>query len=138
MQVYYHKILKNDASWNFEWRKTFSEFYADIFSDCPSDVYILVSQKMIVLQNTVIQMMRILDQQKDKTYLSDWFWYGQWTWNSAGDGSFASTIEDNISQKLEFTGVSGITFECTSLQSIGEITELIFWLAKIKTASHRP
>ena len=58
--------------------------------------------------------------------------------HSAGEGSFASTIEDNISQKLDFTGVSGITFECNSLQSVGEITELIFWLAKIRITSHRP
>ena len=31
----------------------FSEFYADSFSDCPSS-YILVSQKMVVLQNLVL------------------------------------------------------------------------------------
>ena len=61
--------------------------------------------------------------------------------HGAGECSFASTeewIEDNISQKLDFTGVSGITFECNSLQSVGEITELIFWLAKIRITSHRP
>ena len=44
MEVYYRKIFKNDVSWNFEWRKFFSEFHIDIFSDCPSDVYTSVSE----------------------------------------------------------------------------------------------
>ena len=43
----------------------FGEFYADTFSIWAT--YIPVSQKMIVLQNiALIQMMRIVDQQKDK------------------------------------------------------------------------
>ena len=44
--------------------------------------------------------------------------------------SFLSTekwIEDNVSWKLEdFTDVSGVTVKCNNLQSISEITELIF------------
>ena len=60
--------------------------------------------------------------------------------HSAGECSFASTeewIEDNISQKLDFTGVSGVNIECNNPQSVSEITELIFWPAKIKIAGHR-
>ena len=98
----HHEILSEE---------NFSVNFVQIFSLIVQVMYILVSQKMIVLQNIIIQMMWILDQQKDKNYPSDWFWYGQWTWNSAGEGSFASTIEDNISQKLDLTGVSGITIE---------------------------
>ena len=45
----------------------FSEFYADTFSDCLSDIYTSVSEVLIVFQNIVlIQMMWLLDQQKDK------------------------------------------------------------------------
>ena len=44
-----------------------NEFYANSFSDCPSDMYTLVSRNMIVLPNIVlIQPMWKLDQQKDK------------------------------------------------------------------------
>ena len=50
--------------------------------------------------------------------------------HGAGECSFASTeewIEDNVSWKLEdFTDVSGVTVKCNNLQSISEITELIF------------
>ena len=49
--------------------------------------------------------------------------------HSAEECSFTSTeawIEDNISQKLDTTGVSGITIECNNPQSVCEITELIF------------
>ena len=48
---------------------------------------------------------------------------------SAEEWSFISTeewIEDNISQKLDYTGVSGITVECNNPQSVSKITELIF------------
>ena len=50
--------------------------------------------------------------------------------HGTGECSFASTeewIEDNISRKLEdFIGVSDVTIECNNLQSVSEITELIF------------
>ena len=50
--------------------------------------------------------------------------------HSAGECSCASAekwIEDNVSWKLEdFTDVSGVTVKCNNLQSISEITELIF------------
>ena len=58
----------------------FVEFYADTY-DCPSDNHmydISVYQKMVVLPNIVlIQMMWILDEQKDKKNFCDWFWYGR-------------------------------------------------------------
>ena len=45
--------------------------------------------------------------------------------------------EDNISWKLEeFMSVFGVPIEWYNPQSVGEITELIFWLAKIKIPSH--
>lgn len=60
--------------------------------------------------------------------------------HSAEEYSFDSLeewIEDSISWKSEdFTSVSGIPIECCNPQSVSEITELIFWLAKIKIPSH--
>ena len=50
--------------------------------------------------------------------------------HDAGKCYFASAdewIEDNISWKSEnFTGVSGVSFEYNSPQSVSEITELIW------------
>ena len=49
--------------------------------------------------------------------------------HSAEECSFTSTeewIEDNISQKLDTTGVSGITIECNNPQSVSILTQFIF------------
>lgn len=44
-----------------------------------------------------------------------------------------SWTEGNMSRKLEdFTGVSGVTIECNSPQSVSEIKELIFGWPKEK------
>ena len=51
--------------------------------------------------------------------------------------SIEEWIEDNISWKSEdFTSVSGVPIECYNPQSVSEITELVFWLVKIKIPSH--
>ena len=45
-----------------------------------------------------------------------------------------SWTEGNMSRKLEdFTGVSGVTIECNSPQSVSEIKELIFGWPKKKS-----
>lgn len=45
-----------------------------------------------------------------------------------------SWTEGNMSRKLEdFTGVSGVTIECNSPQSVSEIKELIFGWPKEKS-----
>ena len=50
--------------------------------------------------------------------------------HGVGECSFASTeewIEDNILRNLEdFIEMSGITIECSNVQSVSEITQLIF------------
>ena len=72
-----------------------------------------MSQKTIVLQNIVlIQMMWLLDQQKDKKP-QWWILIQKWKWNAcAGECFLASTeewMEDDISEMLEgFRGVSGV------------------------------
>ena len=56
--------------------------------------------------------------------------------HSAEECSFTSMeewIDDNISQKLDTTGVSGITIECNNLQSVSRLTELIFGWPKEKS-----
>ena len=72
-QVYYRKIFKNDASPKKISKMSgdfFSVNFMQIFSLILQATYILVSQKMIVLQNILmIQAMWKLDQQKDKKTL---------------------------------------------------------------------
>ena len=67
---------------------------------------------MIVLQNIVL-IQNVLDQQKDKkkTLVFDWDIQNENETHGAGE---------------DFIGVSGITIECNNLQSVSEITELIF------------
>lgn len=46
-----------------------------------------------------------------------------------GECSSASTedwIKDNISRKLDFTEMSGITIECSNVKHVSEMTKLIF------------
>ena len=44
MQVYYLKIFKNDISQNVSEEKFLSEFHADAFSDCPSNINTRISE----------------------------------------------------------------------------------------------
>ena len=85
--------------------------------------------------------MNITPTKRQKTLVIDSDTESENETRGTGECSFASTeewIEDNISRKLEdFTGASDITTECNNLQSVSEITELTFWPAKIKIASHR-
>ena len=37
----------------------------------------------------------------------------------------------------DFTGVPVVTIECNNPQSVSEMTDLIFWPAKIKITGHR-
>ena len=67
---------------------------------------------MLVLQDIIlIQMMGNLDNKKTKKNLSVWDIQNENETHSAGE---------------DFIGVSGITIECNNLQSVSEITELIF------------
>ena len=103
----------------------FSEFYADTFSDCPSDIYTNVSE-----DDSSSDDVNIRPTERQKTLVIDSDTESENETHGAGECSFASTeewIEDNIARKLEdFTGVSGVTTECNHPQSISEITELIF------------
>ena len=116
----HHEILSEEF---------FGEFYADTFSDCPSDIYTSVSEDDSSSEYSFdSDDVNIRSKKRQKTLVTDW--YGKWKWNSwYGECSFDSTeewIEDNISRKLDFTGVSDVTIECNNLQSISEIRELIF------------
>ena len=67
----HHKILNEEEF--FWW------ILCRLLSVTVQATYVLVSQKMIVLHNIVlIQTVWILDQQRDKKNLSDWFWYRKW------------------------------------------------------------
>ena len=52
-QNYYCKIFKSEASWTFQW-KIFQWISCSFFLLIVQAVYILVSQKMVVLQNLVL------------------------------------------------------------------------------------
>ena len=80
--------------------------------------------------------MWILDHKRQKTLVTDSDKESENEAHSAEECSFTSTeawIEDNISQKLDTTGVSGITIECNNPQSVSRLTELIFGWPKEKS-----
>ena len=83
--------------------------------------YMLVSQKTIVLQNIVLlQTVNIRPTKRQKTLVID---------------SDAESENETHGAGENFTGV---TVECDNLQNVSEITELMFWPAKIKIiTNHR-
>ena len=83
--------------------------------------YMLVSQKTIVLQNIVlIPTVNIRPTKRQKTLVID---------------SDAESENETHGAGENFTGV---TVECDNLQNVSEITQLMFWPAKIKIfTNHR-
>ena len=116
-----HEILSEE--------EVFGEFYADTFSDCPSDIYTSVSENDNSSEySSDSDDVNIRSTKRQKTLVINSNAESENETHSAGECSFASTeeqTEDNISQKLgDFTGASGVTIECNNLQSVTEITEL--------------
>ena len=114
MQVYYRKNFLNATSCNFEWR-ILGEFYADTFSDCPSDKYTSVSEDDSSSQySSDSEDVTIRPKKKKKRHKmlvidSD----------TESENEIHSAGEDH-------TGASGVTVECNNLQNDNEITELVF------------
>ena len=80
--------------------------------------------------------MWILDHKKTKPLANDSDKESENEAHSAEECSFTSMkewIEDNISQKLDSTVVSGMTVECNNPQSVSKLTELIFGWPKEKS-----
>ena len=114
----HHEILSEE--------EFFGEFYAYPFSDCSSNMYTNEVGNSSEYSSDSDNV-NIRPQKDKKTLVTD---SDKVKMNlSAEEWSFISTeewIEDNISQKLDSTGVSGITVECNNPQSVSKITELIF------------
>ena len=105
----HHKILSEE--------EVFSEFYADTFSDCLSNIYTNVSEDDSSSEySSDSDDVNIRPRKRQKTLVIDSDVESENKTHGARECSFASTeewIEDNISRKLEdFTGVSGVTIEC--------------------------
>ena len=108
----------------------FSEYYADAFSNSPSDICTSVSEDDSSSEcSSDSDSVSNRPTKRQNTLVTDSEMESKKEIHSAGECSFASTeewIEDSISWKLEdFRGVSGITTECNKQQSISEMTELI-------------
>ena len=101
--------------------KIFSEFYADILSECPSDIYVSVSEDDSSSEySSDSDNVNIRPTKRQKTSMID---------------SDAESENETHGAGENFTGV---TIECDNLQNVSEITELIFWPAKIKSiTNHR-
>ena len=101
--------------------KFFGEFYADTFSDCPSDIYTSVSEDDSSSEyNSDSDDVNNRPTKRQKTLVIDSDTESENESHGAGECSFASTeewLEDSILQKLEdFTGVSGLAIECNNPQ----------------------
>ena len=93
----------------------FGEFYADTFSDCPSDIYTSVSEDDSSSEySSDSDNVNVRPTKRQKNLVIDSDMESENETHGAGECSLASAeewIADNISQKLEdFTGVSGVTF----------------------------
>ena len=104
------------------------EFYADTFSDYPSNIYTGVSEGDSSSEyssdsdDVNIRPKKSLVTGSDRESKNETHGAGHCSLASAEDW-----IENNLSQKLEeFTVTSGVTIECNNSQSISEVTELSF------------
>ena len=96
----------------------FSEFYADTFSDCLSNIYTSVSEHGSSSEYSSDSDSVNVIPTKRKTLVIDSDPESENETHGAGECSFASAKEaEDISQKSEdLTGVSGITVGCSNLQ----------------------
>ena len=136
----HHEIMRKEA--------LFSEFYESTFSDCLSNIYNSVSEddnfsEYSSESDNVDWPTQLLDPHKDKkNYLSYWLWYGKWKWNSECWRILlwfyrrVDWRQHFMKIRRVYMSVSGVPIEWYNPQSVSEITELIFWLAKIKIPSH--
>ena len=101
--------------------KFFGELYADISSDCPSHIYVSVSEDDSSSEyNSDSDDVNIRPKKRQKSLVID---------------SDAESENETHGAGENFTGV---TIEYDNLQSVTEITELTFWPAKIKIiTNHR-
>ena len=107
-----HKILSEE--------KFFGEFYTDTFSDCLSNIYITGFSEEDNSSEYSSASDCEYQTNKKKTLVID---------------SDAESENETHGAGENFTGV---TVECDNLQNVSEITELMFWPAKIKIiTNHR-
>ena len=90
----------------------FSEFYPDTFSDCLRDIYTSVSEDGSSSEHSSDSGgVNIRPTKKTKNSRIDSYMESENETHGAGE---------------DFTGVAGETIECNNLQSVSEVTELIF------------
>ena len=95
----------------------FGEFYADAFSDYPSDIYTGASEYGSSSEYSSDSDDVIIRPTKKTKNLSN---------------SDKESENETHRAGKDFTGVSGVTFECNNLQSVSEMTELSFDWSKEK------
>ena len=104
--MYYHQIFKNDTLRNFEWNWIFT------FYDCQSDIYTSVSENDRSREYcSDSDKVNLRATKSQETLVIDFYTKGANETHGAGE---------------DLTGVSGVTIECNNLQSVSEITELIY------------
>ena len=109
MQGYGHKIFKNDASQNFEWRIfALSNIYTNVSEDDSS------SERNSDSDSVNIKTVWTTKRQKTTLVIDS---------DKKSENETHSAGED-------ITGVSRLTTECDNLQNVSERTELIFGLLK--------
>ena len=94
----------------------FGKFYADTFYDCQSDIYTSVSEN-----------------DSSREYCSDSDKVNIRATNSQETlviDSDTKSANETHGAGEDLTGVSGVTIECNNLQSVSEITELIYGWTK--------
>ena len=110
----------NFQKWHIEkfWVKLnfFGKFYADTFYDCQSDIYTSVSENDSSREYcSDSDKVNIRATKSQETLVID---------------SDTKSANETHGAGEDLTGVSGVTIECNNLQSVSEITELIYGWTK--------